>query len=141
MVIAAGEITVAGKFHRETVVRGVVPNIGIDYFIDDLSSVDRKGLMHQHCEKKEGDKDIKNDVMGWTVLRRSKKQRKKAVPIFVKLDGMKTVLREVSPEDEVQEILNTVGGTDQDGRMLRKEDQLKSCGVRDGGGRFRARTG
>ena len=51
---------------------------------------------------------------------------------------MKTVPREVSPEDKVQEILNTVGGSDQDvhatreGRMLRKDDQLKSCGVRDG---------
>ena len=63
----------------------------------------------------------------------------KTVQIFVKLDEMKTVLREVSPEDKVQEILNTVGGSDQDvyvtceGRMLRKDEQLKSCGVRDGG--------
>ena len=45
-----GETTVAGKGDRETVVRGVVPNIGIDSFIDDLSSVDSKGLPHQDCE-------------------------------------------------------------------------------------------
>ena len=51
---------------------------------------------------------------------------------------MNTVLREVSPEDKVQQIPNTVSGSDQDvyvtceGRMLRTEDQLKSCGVRDG---------
>ena len=51
---------------------------------------------------------------------------------------MKTVLREVSPEDKVQEILNSVGGSEQDvyvtceGKMLRKDEQLKSCGVRDG---------
>ena len=49
-VIAAGEITVAGKFHRETVVRRVVPNIGIDSFIDDLSCVDSKGLIYKDCE-------------------------------------------------------------------------------------------
>ena len=66
------------------------------------------------------------------------KQRKKAVQIFVKVDGMKTVLREVSPEDEVQKILNSVNGCDQDvnatceGRMLRKDDELRSCGVSDG---------
>ena len=46
MVIAAGEITVAGKFHRETVVR----DIRIGSSIDDLSSVDSKGLIYQDCE-------------------------------------------------------------------------------------------
>ena len=66
------------------------------------------------------------------------KRQKKTVQIFVKLDEMKTVLREVSPEDKVQDILNTVSGSEQDvyvtceGKMLRKDEQLKSCGVRDG---------
>ena len=51
---------------------------------------------------------------------------------------MKTVLREVSPEDKVQNILNPVSGSDQDvyamceGKMLGKDDELKSCGVTDG---------
>ena len=80
---------------------------------------------------------VKKDETGWTVVTRNKRQ-KKTVQIFVKLDEMKTVLREVSPEDKVQEILNTVGGSEQDvyvtceGKMLRKDEQLKSCGVRDG---------
>ena len=70
-------------------------------------------------------------------MTRSKKQSKRVVQIFVKVDGMKTVLREVSPEDKVQKILNTVSGSDQDvyatceGKMLRKDDELKSCGVTD----------
>merc|ERR1711945_3651 len=46
----AGEITVAGKIDYDTVVRGVVKNIGFDSFIDDLSSVDSKGLNYQDCE-------------------------------------------------------------------------------------------
>merc|ERR1712064_134355 len=46
----AGEITVAGKIDYDTVVRGVVKNIGFDSFIDDLSSVDSKGLNYQNCE-------------------------------------------------------------------------------------------
>ena len=40
----------AGKRDRETVVQGVVRNIGIDSFIDDLSSVDSKGLPYQDYE-------------------------------------------------------------------------------------------
>ena len=44
----------------------------------------------------------------------------------------------MSPEDKVQKILNTVSGSDRDvyvmceGRILRKSEKLKSCGVRDG---------
>ena len=58
--------------------------------------------------------------------------------MFVKVDGMKTVAVEVSPEDKVQKILNTVSGSDWDvvvtceGRILRNGDMMKSCGVRDG---------
>ena len=67
------------------------------------------------------------------------KNCRKAVQIFVKVDGMKTVLREVSPKDKVPNILNIASGSDQDvyatceGRMLRKDDdELRSCGVSDG---------
>ena len=224
------------KIDHETVVRNVVQNIGIGSFIDDLSSVDSKGLIYQDCEvlihvnkqspdfaggvdvdkddlddagglhhardetgvttghvddtdesldprkihtdvthataaaareqeiqlstqrvqqtvevskvqhqhsnkvtqektgerekkkrkggrgqKEEGrraeeqrDKEIEKDVMGWTVATKIKKQRKRLVQIFVKVDGVKTVLREVWPEDKVQKILNTVSGSDQD---------------------------
>ena len=63
---------------------------------------------------------------------------RRMVQIFVKVDGTKTVAMEVSPEDKVQKILSTVSGSDWDvyvtcgGRILRKDDKLKSCGVRDG---------
>ena len=50
MFMVAGEITVAGKTNHETIVRGVVPNIGFESLIDDLSSVDSKGLNYQDCE-------------------------------------------------------------------------------------------
>ena len=50
MVKAAGEITVAGKCHHETVVRNVVPNIGLDSFMDDLNSADSKRLTCKDCE-------------------------------------------------------------------------------------------
>ena len=75
-------------------------------------------------------------MTGWTEVTRNK--RKKVVQIFVKVDGMKTVTMEVSPEDKVQKIVNTVSGSDRDvyvtsgGRTLRGSDKLKSCEVRDG---------
>ena len=55
---------------------------------------------------------VEKDVTGWTEVTRNK--RKKMVQIFVKMDGMKTVVMEVSPEDKVQKILNTVSGSDRD---------------------------
>ena len=45
-----GEITVAVKIDRETVMQNVAPNIGLDSFIDDFSSIDCRELSHQHCE-------------------------------------------------------------------------------------------
>merc|ERR1712110_840483 len=38
------------KVDYETVVRGVVAHIGFDSYIDDLSSVDSKGLSDKTCE-------------------------------------------------------------------------------------------
>merc|ERR1712017_39119 len=50
MVMVAGEITTEAKLDYEKVVRGVVAKIGFDSFIDDLSSVDSKGLSDKTCE-------------------------------------------------------------------------------------------
>merc|ERR1711915_419137 len=50
MVMVAGEITTKAKMDYEKVVRGVVGKIGFDSFVDDLSSVDSKGLSDKTCE-------------------------------------------------------------------------------------------
>merc|ERR1712205_211343 len=50
MVMIAGEITTQTKIDYEQVVRGVVAKIGFDSFVDDLSSVDSKGLSDKTCE-------------------------------------------------------------------------------------------
>jgi S-adenosylmethionine synthetase len=46
----AGEITTQAKIDYEKVVRGCVKGIGYDTFVDDLSSVDSKGLSDTTCE-------------------------------------------------------------------------------------------
>ena len=76
-------------------------------------------------------------MTGCTLVTRSAKQMRRMVQIIVKADEMKMVAMEVSPEDKVQKILNTVSGSDWDvyviceGRILRKSDKMKNCGVRD----------
>merc|ERR1711877_22452 len=50
MVMVAGEITTQTKIDYEKVVRGVVAKIGFDSYVDDLSSVDSKGLCDKTCE-------------------------------------------------------------------------------------------
>merc|ERR1712066_808611 len=50
MVMVAGEVTTQAKIDYESVVRGVVGKIGFDSYVDDLSSVDSKGLSDETCE-------------------------------------------------------------------------------------------
>merc|ERR1712170_335111 len=50
MVMVAGEITTQAKIDYEKVVRGAVAKIGYDSYVDDMSSVDSKGLSNKTCE-------------------------------------------------------------------------------------------
>merc|ERR1712149_150568 len=50
MVAVMGEITTQAKIDYEKIVRKVVGQIGFDSFVDDLSSVDSKGLSDKTCE-------------------------------------------------------------------------------------------
>ena len=86
--------------------------------------------------QEETENEVEKDVTGWTEVTRNK--RKKMVQKIVKVDGMKTEAMEVSPEDKVQKILNTISKSDRyvyvtsGGRILKGSDKLKSCEVRDG---------
>merc|ERR1712070_539988 len=50
MVMVAGEITTQAKIDYDKVVRGVIKKIGFDTYVDDLSSVDSKGISDTTCE-------------------------------------------------------------------------------------------
>jgi len=50
MVMVLGEITTEAQLDYDAIVRQAVKNIGFDTFVDDLSSVDSKGLSHKTCE-------------------------------------------------------------------------------------------
>ena len=83
-----------------------------------------------------GSEQVEKDMTGWTEVTR--KKRRKTVQNFVKVDGSKVTPMEVSlTDDKVEDVLRQVQN-DEDvyvtmhGRMLKKSERLKSCGVSDG---------
>ena len=55
------------------------------------------------------DKEVKKDVTVWTVVTRSKKQRKRAIQIFVKVDWSKVTPMEVSlTDDKVEDVIRRI---------------------------------
>ena len=55
--------------------------------------------------QEEGDKEVKKDVMGWTEVTRNKKQKRRTVQIFVKVNESKTFPIDVSPDDTTSDLL------------------------------------
>ena len=83
-----------------------------------------------------GGEQVEEDVTGWTEVTR--KKRRKMVQIFVKMNESKVIPMEVSLEDDkVEDVMRQIQ-KDEDayvtlhGRVLRRSDKLKSCGVTDG---------
>merc|ERR1711979_104252 len=50
MIMVAGEITTQTKIDYEKIVLSVVAKIGFDSYVDDLTSVDSKGISDKTCE-------------------------------------------------------------------------------------------
>ena len=74
-------------------------------------------------------------MTGWTVVTR---KQKKMVQIFVKVDEAKVTPMEVSLKDgKVEDVMRQIQ-KDEDvhvtmlGKVLRRNEKLKSCGVTDG---------
>ena len=87
--------------------------------------------------QEETDNEVEKDVTGWTEVTRNK--RKKMVQIFVKMDGGKTSAMEMEMNEKVDDILKKIQiQKDEDvyvtmqGKVLRRNEKLKSCGVTDG---------
>merc|ERR1712093_484487 len=50
MVMVFGEITTQAKLDYDVIVRNTIKQIGYDSFVNDMSSVDSKGLSDKTCE-------------------------------------------------------------------------------------------
>ena len=74
--------------------------------------------------------------MGWVVTR-SKKQKGRIVQFFVKVNECKTFPLDVTPDNKVDDVIKQIQN-DEDvyvtmhGRVLKRSEKLKSCGVTDG---------
>ena len=99
---------------------------------------DQEGRKEEERKVEErGCEQVKKDVTDWTVVTR-KKKKKKMVQVFVKVDGSRVTPMEVSlSDDKVEDVLRQVQN-DEDayvtlhGRVLKRGEKLKSCGVTDG---------
>ena len=96
--------------------------------------VKKKGVRK---EDEKGDSKVVKDVTGWTVVTRNKRQRKMA-QIFVKVNGSKATPMEVNlTDDKVEDVIRQIQ-KDEDvyvtmhGKVLRRDEKLKSCEVTDG---------
>ena len=68
------------------------------------SSTNHNNRQSKQCKKgheaeEERDKEVKKDMMDWTAVPRSRRQRK-MIQIFVKLNGSKTIPMEVNLQDD-----------------------------------------
>ena len=103
---------------------------------------ERESVRKVERGKKEDDeeeecKQVKMDVTGWTAVTRHKRQRR-MIQIFVKVDEGKVTPMEVSLTDgKIEDVMRQVQ-RDEDvyvtmhGRVLKRNEKLKSCGVTDG---------
>ena len=105
---------------------------------------ERESVRKGEREKEEGReaegeecKQVEKDATGWTVVTRNKRQRKMA-QIFVKVNGSKVTPMEVNlTDDKVEDVMRQIQ-KDEDvyvtmnGKVLRRDEKLKSCGVSDG---------
>ena len=86
--------------------------------------------------KEGGSEQVKKDVTGWTEVTR--RRRKKMIQIFVRVNESKAISMEVSlTDDKVEDVLRQVQNVEDTyvtlhGRVLKRSEMLKSCGVADG---------
>ena len=97
---------------------------------------DQEGRKEEERKVEERGKQVEEDVAGWT--EGTRKKRKKMVQIFVKVNGSKTSPMEVSlTDDRVEDVMRQIQ-KDEDvyvtmhGKVLRRDEKLKSCEVTDG---------
>ena len=88
-------------------------------------------------EKEREVTEVKKDVMDWTVVRRNKRQRKRMVPIFVKMNECQVFPLDVSLDDAINDVIKQIQSDEEvyvtmHGRVLKRNDKLKSCGVTGG---------
>ena len=84
-----------------------------------------------------GSEQVEKDVTDWTVVSRSKNQ-KKMIQIYVKVNGGKLVPTEVNlMNGKVEDVMRQIPSSEDmyvtmQGRVLKRSEKLKSCGVADG---------
>ena len=88
--------------------------------------------------EEERHEEVKEDVMGWTVVTRNRKQQRRMIQIYVKVNGGRAIPTEVNlTDDKVEDVMRQIPSSEDmyvtmHGRVLKRSEKLKSCEVTDG---------
>ena len=115
---------------------------------------ERKGGRGKRKEQEEGkiekgreveeekDKEVEKDVMDWTLVTRSTKQRRRMVQIFFNADGSRTIMMEMALSDKVSDIVKRIPTSaccnksdvyvKCEQKVLRRGEELRRCGLIEG---------
>ena len=58
--------------------------------------------------EEERDEEVKKDVTGWTVVTRNKREKRRTIQIFVKVNESRTFPLDVSPDDKVDDVIKQI---------------------------------
>ena len=87
--------------------------------------------------EEERDEEVKKDVTGWTVVTRNKREKRRTIQIFVKVNESRTFPPDVSPDDKVNDVIKHIQSEEDvyvtmHGRALKRNEKLKIWEITDG---------
>ena len=101
-----------------------------------------KEVQEETDQEVQTDQEVEKDVMDWTLVTRSKKQRRKTSQIIVKVDGSRTIAMETALSDKVGDVVKKIptsaccNKSDVyamcEGKVLRRGEESRRCGVSEG---------
>ena len=70
-------------------------------------------------------------MTGWTVVTRNKREKRRTIQIFVKVNESRTFPLDVSPDDKVDDVIRQIQSEEDmyvamHGRVLKRSEKLKS---------------
>ena len=82
--------------------------------------------------EEERDEEVKKDVTCWTVVTRNKREKRRTIQTFVKVNESRTFPLDVSPDDKVDDVVRQIQSEEDvyvtlHGRVLKRSEKLKSC--------------
>ena len=92
---------------------------------------EKGGKEEERDAEEEGREQVKKDVTSWTVVTRNKREKRRTIQIFVKVNESRTFPLDVSPDDKVDDVIKQIQSEEDvyvtlHGSVLKRSEKLKS---------------